>query len=449
MKQAVLVLAMWLGVANAAPAEKGPDGTWTGALEVGGKKLRLVFHVTRGADGALSATLDSPEQMAMGIPLDKVSYQAPTLHLEHAKLHAVFEGKVAGDALTGTWTQGGASLPLTLARGELRRPQLPVPPFPYRQEDVTIAVQPQLALAGTLTIPAGAGPFAAVVFITGSGPQDRDETIVGHKPFLVLADALARRGIASLRMDDRGVGKSQGDRSATTLDYVGDVQKLVAWLLARPEIDRRAIGVIGHSEGGIIGPIAATRSADIRFVVMLAGSGMPGDKVILSQSEALLRAANASAEQTAAAHDINTKLYAQLRAAKTEPAWQAAVSKFIADHPALRDQEAVLRSPWLRTFLALDPVPYLQKLRVPVLAISGDRDRQITPENLTAIKAALARGKNRDATVKEIPGVNHLFQHATTGSPTEYAEIEETIAPEVLQLVTDWIAARADKLRAK
>lgn len=449
MKQAAVVaiaLCGWLAGARADPAKPGVEGAWAGTLEAGGAKLRLVLHVARGADGAWSATMDSLDQQAVGIPFDKVSFQAPTLHVEQSKLHAVFEGALAGDTLTGTWTQGQA-FPLTLTRQEVRRPQRPLPPFPYREQEVTIAVQPQLALAGTLVIPAGKGPFPAAVFITGSGPQDRDETLFDHKPFLVLADALARRGIASLRVDDRGVGKSQGDRSGTTLDYAADAQKLVAWLAARPEIDRRAVGVIGHSEGGVIGPIAATRTADIRFVVMLAGSGLPGDQVILAQSEALLRASQATPAQVAAAHATNEKLYTQLRAARGDAAWQAVVTKFLADMPAARDQERVLRSAWLRVFLTLDPAPYLAKLRVPVLAISGDRDRQVTPENLTAIEAALRRGKNPDATVKQIAGVNHLFQHAATGLPQEYGTIEETIAPEVLQLVTDWVVQRAAKLR--
>jgi len=392
-----------------------------------------------------------------------VTYNAPSLHLELERPKAKFDGTLAGDKLTGTWTQG-RGLPLVLSRVdkiEVVRPQEPRRPFPYTEEEVSISVRAsprdpahleRITLAGTLTLPSGKGPFPAVVFITGSGPQDRDESIFGHKPFLVLSDALTRRGIATLRVDDRGVAKSTGSADAsTTLDFAEDVKSELAWLAARPEIDRRAIGVIGHSEGGVIGPIVAATSDRARFVVMLAGTGMAGDRVLLAQTVTLARVAGKPDDKIKHARETAETLYRSLRAARTDAEADAAVRALIASSPEL--QEAGdnvgkrLRSPWMRAFLQLDPVPYLEKLRVPVLAVSGDNDLQVPKDNLPLIAAALRRGKNPDVTTKLFPGLNHLFQHTATGAITEYASIEETFAPEALQLVCDWIVERTARLR--
>jgi pimeloyl-ACP methyl ester carboxylesterase len=286
-----------------------------------------------------------------------------------------------------------------------------------------------------------------VVFVTGSGSQDRDETIAGHKPFLVISDALVRRGIATLRLDDRGVGKSSGSpKRATTLDFVEDVRRELGWLGARPEIDKRAIGILGHSEGGLIASIVASQDDRARFIVMLAGPAMTGDRILLAQRALLARAAGVGEANIAQDRATWEPLYRRLRTARTDAEADAAITAFIAADPQRRQEREAAReqltSPWLRTFLALDPAPYLEKVRVSMLALSGERDLQVPKDNLPSLERALQRAKNRDATVKLIPGVNHLFQHCTTGAPTEYATIEETFAPEALQLVTEWIAAR-------
>lgn len=452
----LIVILGWGGLARGGPA--GIEDTWSGALDVGALKLHLVIHVKRAGD-ALTATLDSPDQGATGIPFDKATFTPPTLKLELTKAHATFEAKLDGDRLVGTWTQGQA-LPVTLTRGAskevVRRPQTPAPPFPYKTQDVTVDVlaaprtrsDAKIALAGTLTIPDGAGPFPAVVLVTGSGPQDRDETILQHRPFAVLADALARRGIASLRLDDRGVGKSaKGPAEATTLDLVEDVRQELAWLAARPELDRRALGVVGHSEGAVIGPIVATRTADAKLVVMLAGTGMIGSKVLIAQAGALGAAMGEPAAKVARERAEIEQLYRQLRAAKTEAARTAAIHAFVAADPARKGFETQLADPWMLAFVALDPVPYLAQVRVPVLAIAGDKDLQVLPENLPLIAAALKRAKNPDVTTKLLPGLNHLFQHTKTGLPSEYGTIEETFAPEALQLIGDWLTERVAKLR--
>jgi uncharacterized protein len=450
--------------AHAAPG-KGPAGIWLGVLDVGPIKLRLAFHVDQQPDGSLRVTLDSLDQGATGIPVDRATLTGSTVRFELSRLHASFEGKLDGDTLVGTFTQG-QPLPLALSRvdriEEPKRPQLPSRPFPYQELEVSIPVaaaplDPKRAgetinLAGTLSLPAGEGPFAAVVFVTGSGSQDRDETIVGHKPFLVISDALVRHGIATLRLDDRGMGKSGGTAErATTLDFVEDVRSELGWLAARPEIDKRAIGIIGHSEGALIAPIVASKDDRARFIVMLAGPGMTGEQILYAQEALIARAGGVSEDKIRHGRAAMESLYKRLRGAKTDAAADAAVDAFIASDPQERQQREaaskLLRSAWLRTFLVLDPVPYLEKVRVPVLALSGELDLQVPKDNLPILERGFQRGKNRDATVKLIPGVNHLFQHTRTGAPSEYSAIEETFAPEALQLVTDWIVSRAAALR--
>ena len=456
--------------APAAPAQVpagDPVGIWLGALEVGGSKLRLAFHVERAADGALRATLDSLDQGVSGIPFDKASYQAPTLRLELAQLKASFEGKVEGDKLVGSWSQG-AALPLAMARVDHleaaapKRPQQPARPFPYREEEVTISVHASadrasketIKLAGTLSLPEGKGPFPAVVLVTGSGTQDRDETLFGHKPFLVLSDALVRRGIATLRLDDRGTGASEGVAdSGTTLVYADNVATELEWLAARPEIDKRAIGVVGHSEGALIAPIVASLSKRARFLVMLAGPGVRGDQILIGQAERAARMTGGDDAKTARDRADAENLFTQLRLAKTDDEARAAMQAFVEADPSQKaEREAnatrfASRLTWLRAFLGLDPIPYLTKVRIPVLAIAGELDIQVTKDNLPLIEAALRRAKNPDATAKLLPSLNHLFQHAKTGSPAEYAAIEETFAPEALQLISDWIVERATRLR--
>ncbi len=451
--------------ASAAPGP-GPEGIWLGVLDTGAVKLRLAFHVDKQPDGSLRATLDSLDQGATGIAVDRAVLTGSSVRFEMTKLGATFEGKLDGDALAGTFTQGGRSLPLALSRVDQidppRRPQHPTRPFPYREQEVSIPVAAapldpkrageMITLAGTLSLPAGDGPFPGVVFVTGSGPQDRDETVAGHKPFLVISDALVRRGIATLRIDDRGVGKSGGTAEhATTLDFVEDVRSELGWLAARPEIDKRAIGVLGHSEGGLIAPIVASKDDRARFIVMLAGPAMTGEQILYAQQALIARVGGASEAKIQRERTASEQLYKRLRVARTDAEADAAIDAFVAADPQERaEREAarkLLRSRWLRTFLVLDPVPYLSRVRVPVLALSGERDLQVPKDNLPLLERAFQRGGNRDATVKLLPGINHLFQHCTTGAPGEYSTIEETFAPEALQLVTDWLAAHAAALR--
>lgn len=445
------------------------EGSWQGTLQ---GMLRIVVHVKRGEGGALAGTLDSPDQGAMGLPLDSLAFAGDSLRFELRVARGAYAGRMSTDGaeIAGQWSQGGFTLPLTLRRQEtpieMRRPQEPKRPYPYAED--TVRVQNReggVSLAGTLTLPAFRGPFPCAVLVTGSGPEDRDETVFGHRPFLVLADHLTRQGIAVLRLDDRGVGGSSGRfATATTEDFASDVLAAVRFLKTRREIDAKRIGLVGHSEGGLIAPIAAVRSKDIAFLVLMAGPGLPGEEVLYAQGALIARAQGASEEYIAAQRRLQERLFAVIKdEADTAVAVRRireAFGDYVAVLPdeqrrAIGDGQAIvesqvrlLRSPWFRYFLTHDPRPTLRRVRVPVLALNGEKDLQVPPrENLAAIEAALGSGGNRDVTVKELPGLNHLFQTATTGAVTEYARIEETIAPAALEEMSRWILSRSASKR--
>jgi pimeloyl-ACP methyl ester carboxylesterase len=444
----VLVAALVLAKAQPCLAQ-GAAGDWQGTLK-SGVELRLVLHITAGPSG-LTGTMDSPDQGARGIPLTAVALTGTVLTFSMPVASGSFTGTVSSaDQITGTWTQGGQALPLVLTRVtdlaalEPKRPQLPKPPYPYREENVSYPSAAGVTLAATLTVPSGPGPFPAVVLITGSGPQDRDETLLGHKTFKVLADHLTRRGIAVLRADDRGTGASTGTFSAaTTADFAIDAEAGLTFLSARKDIDTRKLGLVGHSEGGVVAPMIAARNPAVAFIVLMAGSGVPGDQLLVDQSLAIATASGAPAEAVQRAVGPLRQALDLVKAEKDD----AILADKLRDPlkqllpPAQIDARIrSLLSPWYRYFLAYDPAPALRRVRCPVLAIGGDKDLQVpSAANLAAIRAALKAGGNTSSQVQEMPGLNHLFQHATTGLPGEYARIEETLSPEVLELVAGWV----------
>jgi len=427
------------------------DGAWAGTLDFGATKLRLILHLTSGPQG-LIASLQSPDQGDAVIPASSVKLDMSGLVFEAAQVGARFEGKLNASlgSISGTFTQGGRSAPLELKRvkdaAELRppRPQNPSKPYPYREEEVRYPNwQANIRLAATLTIPEGQGPFPAVLLITGSGPQDRDETIAGHQPFLVLSDYLTRKGIAVLRADDRGIGKSGGNfRSATTADFATDAEAGVAFLKTRSEVNPKKIGLVGHSEGGTIAPMVAARNHDVAFIAMLAGTGVPGDDIIVEQLRLIAMADGATREQA-------DKLAAQQRKVttlvKSEPNLDVLTPKLrelLKDKPAVEINPLIaeLTSAWYRFFLTFDPAGALAKVACPVLALNGEKDLQVPPGlNLPAIRKALEAGHNPNYGVVEMPGLNHMFQTARTGSPTEYGQIEETMAPKAMEMIGSWI----------
>lgn len=452
--------------AQAAKPADALVGAWEGTLAVTSAKLRIVFHITRGMDGVLTATMDSPDQLAFGIACSKTEFKDGTLTIELSAAHGKYEGKLDATKreITGTWSQG-TSFALNLrftdkAVAKPNRPQEPKPPFPYDAREVSYDnTRDNLKLAGTLTLPKGTGPFPAALLITGSGPQNRDEELLGHKPFFVLADYLTRRGIAVLRVDDRGVGSSTGRfEGATSQDFAEDVKYGVAFLKTVKEIDAKRIGLIGHSEGGLIGPMVAAQDPAIAFVVMMAGPGVTGEQVMYKQAEMIIKAAGGPASAVEANRRIQSIMFETLKSVKDDAAASAQIKKKIgeivaaqpeaerkspqASTAAIEAQAKAIVNPWFRFFAAYDPAPTLRKVACPVLAINGEKDLQVPPsQNLPVIKASLAAGGNKDFQTVEMPGLNHLFQTCTTGSPTEYMQIEETISPAALKLMGDWIVA--------
>ena len=445
-------------------AERDPSGAWQGSLQ---GMLRISMRFERTIGGTWMGIMDSPDQGAMGMALDSVTFERDSLRCELRRVGGVYLARLGtrGDTLFGMWRQSGVSVPLDMVRGVApmgtRRPQEMAPPYPYDTLEVSFdnVRDKGVRLAGTLSYPRGKGPFPVVLLITGSGLEDRDETVFGHRPFKVLADHLTRAGIAVLRVDDRGVGRSRGSNAgATTEMYASDALAGVEFLKRRPEVDKKRIGLVGHSEGGLIAPMVATRSKDVAFIVLLAGPGVRGDSLLLLQSAALRRALGVSEENLAREAEANRRVHAAMAAADSAAlvrAVRALVDVQLASSPsAQRGSEADVQSlvdsavrtcwdPWTRWLAAHDPAPVLQRVRVPVLAVNGSRDLQVTPrENLAAIERALQAGGNADHTVRELPGLNHLFQRCTSCTIAEYGQLEETFAPSALTVVSNWIRAR-------
>jgi uncharacterized protein len=441
-------------------------GIWQGTLDAGALKLRLALHISANTNGGYTSTLDSLDQNAFGIPVQQTTLSGNRLHLDMPGLAAQFDGTLSenGAEIAGTFTQG-AAMPLILKRVDKvetpSRPQEPKRPYPYDVVEVTYNSGP-IQLAGTLTLPRGQGPFPAALLISGSGPQDRDETIMGHKPFWIIADYLTRQGLAVLRVDDRGVGKSTGNSTMLTFDGMADdVLAGIAYLKGRKEIDARHTGVIGHSEGGMVGPLAASRSSDIAFVVMLAGPGVSFQQAVdahQSQAEIILRQGGASEEAIAWNNAIQSMIFRVLRQERDADAavreMRAELARMQAALP--ENQRAALNPPGaeaqierqfvavtsaeMRSVLLYDPAEALHKLKVPVLALNGSRDVQVSAKlNLPAIASALAEGGNHDFTIEELPGLNHLFQECKTCTVGEYGELTETFSPSALRVLGDWL----------
>ena len=435
-------------------------GTWNGMLSIQGINLRIVFHINRTGD-SYTSTMDSPDQRATGIPVTTTTFDGVKLSLAIPNAGISYDGEFKTDSIVGIFKQSGLSIPMTLKREPVEvqpvnKSQEPKPPYPYRSEDITFENKSAgITLAGTLTMPSTGGDFTAVILITGSGAQDRNEEIFGHKPFLVIADYLTRQGIAVLRFDDRGTAQSTGNfRTATTADFATDVESAIAWLKTRKEINPAKIGLMGHSEGGMIAPMVAARSKDVAFIVMLAGVGIRGDALLLLQNELLAKTSGVPEDKIAQTRNFNSKIYDKIVSSK-EAVTQQEMTSFLT---ALKDEltalasdgapvddfikntAAQMASPWMQYFLRYDPAPTLEKVQCPVFAVNGSKDLQVpAKENLAAIAEAMIKGRNNKVIVKEYPGLNHLFQECTTGLPTEYATIEQTFSPAVLKDLADWI----------
>ncbi len=458
-------------LAQAAPAAAqatSAQGTWKGELKVPGQSLGMEFTFSQAADGAWSGTLFVAGQTPQPLPFSRVTVDGTRLVAEASNIRATFEATLSADGkvLAGRWKQGMANLDLTMARqasasvaAPARRPQDPVAPFPYAEEEVRY-VNPKgnITLAGTLTLPRRPGPHPAVLLITGSGAQNRDSELMGHRPFKVIADDLTRRGFAVLRVDDRGVGGSSGSvTEATSADFSLDVKAGLNFLKARKDIDAKRIGLVGHSEGALIAPMAAAGNPDVAFMVLLAGQGMSGDAIIKLQSDVINRKLGRNEAQLEELRKLQREALAictsPLSREQAAPKLRALLeTQLPKDNPeaaaAMRQQfemqvEAML-SPWYRYFLTADSVPYLRKVTCPVLALNGENDVQVPHrENLRGISKALSEAGNRDVTAQSLPKLNHLFQTSQTGMVDEYATIDETFAPIALKTMGDWLERKA------
>ena len=438
-------------------------GDWNGLLQIKNNQVRIVFHISQNEEGYVS-TMDSPDEGAYGIPASTTTFSEGKLFIEIKAAGVRYEGKMEdGEMISGAFQPAGLSFPLVLSRempekDKIFRPQDPVKPYPYMEENVTFRNESaNIELAGTLTIPSGANQtFPVVILISGSGPQDRNEEWMGHRPFLVLADHLTRQGIAVLRYDDRGFGESTGDfHEATSADFATDVEAAISFVKSRPELDEEHIGLVGHSEGGLIAPIVAAGSDDVNFIVLMAGPGLTGAEVLIDQVELIGKTNNWSDteiqnEQTRARNifrtisnpvsedSIHKTLVAYLQNEFQEKSKDGQFNG-LKEEDYLKVMIRQYMRPWLRFFIQYDPANTLKKVTCPVLAINGSEDVQVSPRNLPLIANALAEGGNEQVTIKEFSEMNHLFQTCKTCSMSEYDNIEQTITPKVMEEISDWI----------
>jgi hypothetical protein len=438
------------------------SGSWQGILEIQGTNLEIVFHIEKQANNFVS-TMDSPTQGAFGIATTKTSFDNDKLQIIVSNLGIFYQATLKSDSLFGTFNQNGLPFPLTLVRTEKKtqlRPQEPKEPYPYKVEEVVFTnLKEKIDLSATLTLPKEKEKSPAVVLIAGSGPNDRDETVFGHKPFWVLADYLTRNGIAVLRFDKRGTGESGGEYfTATTQDFADDAEAALNYLKKRREIDTSNLGLIGHSEGGIIAPIIAARNNDVKFIVLMAGLGVSGAELSLAQNQFAFNKTSISEREKEDLDKILRSIYESVTnwseyvgsneerdTLKKELGvlWEnlpQEIQPQVKKDVFVEKTTSNIASPWFRSFLKTDPLVYLEKVSIPVLAINGENDTQVEYQtNLNKIEAALKKANNKHYTVKSHPQLNHLFQESTTGELDEYGKIEQTISPEVLSDITNWI----------
>ncbi|MDH7444636.1 alpha/beta hydrolase family protein [Aquimarina sp. 2201CG14-23] len=460
------LVAIILGLISQIAGAQEITGDWNGVLKASGAELPIEINIKKN-DGNYTAVLKSPSQTNTEIPADVTSFENQILTIEVASKMVKYQGKLENNVIKGTFTQAGNDVFLNLTPGKAivktskRRPQDPVKPYPYLSEDVIFINKNanNIKLAGTLTLPKSIEKPPVVILISGSGPQNRNEEFVNHRPFLVLSDYLTRQGIAVLRYDERGVGESEGEyNGGTSFDFSTDVEAAIEFLKKRKDIDVKKIGLIGHSEGGFIAPMVASRNTDVAFIVSLAGTGVIGKKVLLTQAKRMLEQLGASKEyieldeksrdiifsviqQESSKETIVTRSEEELK--KYGEALSEEKQKLFRSLPLNQLISVFSESVWMQYFIRTDPDQFLSKVTVPLLAINGSKDSQVLPKlNLKGFKEGLSKAGNKDVTIKELDGLNHLFQIAETGAGSEYENIEETFNTEAMKVVGDWIRKR-------
>lgn len=466
-----MILLLFLIQSAIVPAQnKNIKGTWSGTIQSKTMSAFIVFRIEKDTANIYSGMLDSPDQFAFDIKFGKIKYENDSVFFSVPVISANYKAIVKDSVMKGTWRQSGMKFSLNMRRDttykkpEFNRPQEPKPPFPYKEEEIAFENKKAgVKLAGTLTLPEHSNLVPVVIMITGSGPQDRNEELLKHKPFLVIADYLTRNGIAVLRFDDRGVGKSTGTFSkANTADFASDVNAAVKYLRKRKDIDRKNIGLIGHSEGGMIAPMVASSNRYVSFIVLLAGPGVKIDDLMLKQLELISKDYNMSDSIINLTKAINSDAFHVIQ---SEPDQNKAAEKIRAVYSmhlknyneeqkkemglsGVATESAIIQymSPWFRYFLNFNPEQYLSRVKCPVLALNGEKDHQVySKDNLAAIQKALENAKNKDYTVQEMPGLNHLFQTCKSCTLKEYAQLEETFSPAALQIITAWIKKHLKK----
>ena len=444
-------------------------GIWEGDLDAGVQKLRLVFTVS-AAQAGVKLSMQSPQQSAREMPADTAFISGNLLNMEMKKFRISFSGRLLNDStIAGEFVQG-AAFPLRLKKVEKaslvtqpKRPQTPKPPFAYQSIDVSFINKDKSAtLAGTLTLPdtMAGKKFPAVILITGSGAQDRDETMFGHKPFFVIADHLTKKGFAVLRIDDRGTARSTGNHAtATSADFALDTESALDYLKQHASIDAKNIGLVGHSEGGQIAPMVAARRKDVKFIVLLAGPGIPIIDLMAGQNVAIFESNGLDTATAKLYAPLFKKLVRTIVVAKDSAAalnnainvlkeWEApamakTLFKVSTDEEIKKFAKGMadgIYNPWFRYFISYDPAPVLEKLSCAVLALNGSKDLQVLPAaNLAGIKNALQKSKAKNYEVKEIPQLNHLFQTCKRCGIDEYSTLEESFSPLAMEIMSNWI----------
>jgi pimeloyl-ACP methyl ester carboxylesterase len=466
MKNCIAFVSVML-ITVSSIAQSKLAGNWEGKITAG-KEVRLVFKV-KESNGKLSATMDSPDQGVTGLGVENTSLNADTVLFDMSSLGIRYMGMLMGDEIVGVWMQGGASIPLELKKTdapvEILKPQTPKPPFDYASEEVTYQnADKSMTYGATITIPKDGKTHPAMVLITGSGSQNRDGEIKGHKPFAVIADYLTKRGYIVLRVDDRGMGQTtmgKNSKELTTVDFAKDVSVGIDYLKTRKEVNAKKIGMIGHSEGGIIAPMVATERKDIDFIVLMAGPGQKISELMEDQNAVVMRSGGVDEKIISefrklyrgieqAAISSSTGEEAKNKMLQVTTVWKATASKEAIELVGINDSKkevelldeymVMYHNKWFNYFLKYNPQPTLQKLSCKVLAINGEKDIQVlAAPNLEAIRQSLAKSKTKNYEVKELPGLNHLFQTCKTCKTDEYGELDETFAPLALKTIGDWL----------
>ncbi len=425
------------------------EGYWKGEVNFGGQKLEMAFDITNTENG-FSATLDVPAQGAYGVPVDETVFHDNQLTLTMSALNASYLGMLKESGIEGTLTQHGMSFPLNLQKGtkeaKKTRPQDPQPPFPYRIEEVRFVNDKEgNTLVGTLTVPEGEGPFPAMVLVSGSGQQNRDEELMNHRPFWVIADYCARHGIAVLRYDDRGIGGSTGElENATSLDFSYDAEAAFDFLRKQNHIDASCVGILGHSEGGIINFMVAARRPEVSFLVSLAGTSVNGIEVLKAQQAAILRASGMTEELVRFSTNSNAQLFDIVAASasreEADSLMRLKLQSWGYNEELTEQTLSQITMPWMYYFLKYDPTEAIVKTNCPALLLNGTKDLQVlASQNLPGYEKIIAEHGKTNLILHELPELNHLFQHCQTGAPDEYMNIDETISPEVLDMIIEFV----------